>query len=353
MAVAAFLLVVIVAYLTGRGFSITPLVVGLVLWSLLLFLRADAPLEKRIVLAMVASAAALTYLVDVAVLSGDIGRMNTVFKFYLQVWTLFSISAAVALAWILGDFSAWGIRLRRWWAFGLVVLVASALLYPLTATFAKAKDRMESSAPNTLDGMQFMEYATWHDQGEALDLSHDYYAIRWMQENVQGSPVIVEANIRLYSWGSRFSIYTGLPGVLGWDWHQRQQRAAVGETDIYSRLEEITEFYSTRSVSDAQRFLEKYDVRYVIVGDLERLYYDEWVNCESAEDGNSVRCDMVGRRMGVRTLEVAREECTAQEGEDRLTCPTHGLDKFEQMLAEGLIHKVYERGDTVIFEVDV
>jgi YYY domain-containing protein len=353
IAIVAFLLVAVVAYLTGSGFSITPLVVILVLWSLVLFLRTEAPLEKRIVLAMVGSAAALTYLVDVAVLSGDIGRMNTVFKFYLQVWTLFSISAAAALVWILGDFPAWGFRIRRWWAFGLVFLVASALLYPVTATFAKATDRMESTAPNTLDGMQFMEYATWHDQGEAIDLSNDYHAIRWMQENVNGSPVIVEANIRLYSWGSRFSIYTGLPGVLGWDWHQRQQRAAVGETEIYSRLEEITNFYSTRSVSEALTFLEKHDVRYVILGDLERLYYEEWVNCEPIEGVNDVRCDMVGRRMGVRTLEISLEECAVQEGEDRFTCPTHGLEKFDQMEAEGRIHKVYERGDTVIFEVDV
>jgi YYY domain-containing protein len=351
IAVVSFVLIAVVAYLTGRGFSITPLVIGLILWSVLLFLRGDTPIEKRIVLAMVATGAALTYLVDVVVLSGDIGRMNTVFKFYMQVWTLFSISAAAALVWILGDFPAWGFRIRRWWGLGLVFLVAGALLYSVTATFAKATDRMEASAPNTLDGMEFMQHATWYDQGQALDLSNDYHAIRWMQENVEGSPVIVEANIRLYSWGSRFSIYTGLPSVLGWDWHQRQQRAAVGEAEIYSRLEAITEFYSTRSVAYAQQFLKKYDVRYVVLGDLERLYYQEWVNCESLEDGVNVRCDMVGRRMGIRTLEVPLEQCRIEQGDDRLTCPTHGLEKFDQMLTQGLIKKAYERGDTVIYEV--
>ncbi len=40
-------------------------------------------------------------MVEILVLVGDVGRMNTVFKFYLQVWTFFSISAAVGLGWLL------------------------------------------------------------------------------------------------------------------------------------------------------------------------------------------------------------------------------------------------------------
>ena len=42
-----------------------------------------------------------------------------------------------------------------------------------------------------------------------------------LNENVQGTPVIVEASIGAYRGnGSRISIATGLPTVLGWERHQ-------------------------------------------------------------------------------------------------------------------------------------
>ena len=80
-----------------------------------------------------------------------------------------------------------------------------------------------------------MNYAQ-HFDGQMMDLSEDYRAIRWMQDNVQGSPVIVEANCTEYRWCTRFTIYTGLPGVVGWNWHQRQQRGFAAPTAITDRV---------------------------------------------------------------------------------------------------------------------
>ena len=270
--VAALALVVCILLLFSIKVGIGWLVLGLMAWCLILILRPGMPDAKRIVLFLVGTGLALTLAVEVVRLAGDIERMNTVFKFYLQVWTLFSVSAAAALGWLLPELTLWKRGWRTSWQVVLVILVASVALYPLMAGMTKIKDRMTSQAPHTLDGMAYMQYATYDDLNTTLDLSQDYRAIRWMQENVIGSPVIVEANTVEYHWGSRFTIYTGLPGVVGWNWHQRQQRALTSEI-VQQRVNEVGDFYHTTDRSAAQVFLNKYDIRYVIVGQLERHLY--------------------------------------------------------------------------------
>ena len=122
--------------------------------------------------------------------------------------------------------------------------------------------------------MDYMAYATYNEFNVDLNLSEDYRAIRWMQDNVQGSPVIAEAapaGIQ-YTWLGRFSIYTGLPDVVGWEWHQIQQRLLFSDTVRFRGLDEDA-FYTTTDANAARDFLRKYNVRYIIVGQLERAKY--------------------------------------------------------------------------------
>src|SRR5439155_21981888 len=48
---------------------------------------------------LAATGLALGIFVEFFTLQGDIGRMNTVFKFYLQTWVMWSLVSAAALAW--------------------------------------------------------------------------------------------------------------------------------------------------------------------------------------------------------------------------------------------------------------
>jgi uncharacterized membrane protein len=257
-----------------RGVHIAWLVLPAAAWAGVLILRPEQPDAKRIVLFLVGSSLVLTLMVEMIVLHGDIGRMNTVFKFYLQVWTMLAVSAGAALSWLVPAQDDWTPGWRWIWQVGFTLLVAGAALYSMMATMAKIDDRINNQAPHTLDGMAFMLRSQYTDEWGSMDLGQDYQAIRWMQENIKGSPVIVEANLRnLYRWGSRYTIYTGLPGVVGWEWHQQQQRTVNPGVWVTNRIMEIDNFYLTDDFSQAAAFLRKYNVQYIIVGQQERGHY--------------------------------------------------------------------------------
>lgn len=258
----------------GRGVQVVWLALPLAAWAGVLLLRPGQPDAKRGVLFLIGSGFVLSLVVEIIVLRGDIGRMNTVFKFYYQVWTMFALSSAAALGWLIPNLHKFPWRLRSLWQFALAMLVASAALYPLLASLAKVEDRMTAGSAPGLHGLNFMTNSKYFDEGGEYDLSQDYNAIRWLQENVQGSPVIVEGNTVEYRWGSRMTIYTGLPGVVGWNWHQRQQRGTITPADwVTNRIAEIFIFYTTTDTAVTEQFLRKYNVQYVIVGQLEAGYY--------------------------------------------------------------------------------
>ncbi len=254
-----------------EGVRVALIALPLAVLAGILLLRPNMPGVKRGVLLMIGTGLALTLAVEVITLRGDIGRMNTVFKLYMQVWMLFAVSAAAAFGWLLDEFPFWKLRWRALYQIGLYGLLAGALMFTITATTDKISDRLNTKAPRTLDGMTYMNYSQHFDR-QMMDLSQDYRAIRWMQDNVQGSPVIVEANCSEYRWCTRFTIYTGLPGVVGWNWHQRQQRGFTSTT-VQPRVDDVSMFYTTQNIEAARGFLSKYQVQYIVVGQLERNIY--------------------------------------------------------------------------------
>jgi uncharacterized membrane protein len=286
---------------------------ALLLSGLTALLLADAhPNPRRqFILSMIGIGFMLTALVEIVVLKGDVSRMNTVFKFYFQVWALWAVASAAVLpelaarlkskpsvaavtagpalelpegsAWtpeIAAQFAhtrrpgtpggAWG--RRWWWAFGL--LLAACFLYPLTAVPMRIKDRFENSHSVTLDGTEFMSTSVYSDDGRPVTLDWDRQALAWLRQNVHGIPTILEANTPIYRWGSRVSIYTGLPTVIGWDWHQKQQRSVLPGELIDGRIEDVKTMYNSTDLDLTMQLLDQYQVRYVYVGPLERLYYD-------------------------------------------------------------------------------
>lgn len=271
----------IILFLMARGYWIAPLVLTLIVMAGLLGLRPGISTARRIPLILTASALGLTLIVEIVVLEGDIGRMNTVFKFYMQVWVMLSIVGGVAMASIWPALRReWGQRKRVVWQVALALLVAAAATYPLLATRAKWQTRMSADAPITLDGVAFMANTSYGDTAldgspQNIPLVHEADAIAWMQRNIEGSPVIVEAHggNPYRSIQARVAMYTGLPTIIGWDWHQRQQRASVPDTLVWSRVNDVSSLYNTTDSAEALRILDKYGVKYIYAGQLEWTYY--------------------------------------------------------------------------------
>ncbi|MCX7683178.1 MAG: DUF2298 domain-containing protein, partial [Anaerolineae bacterium] len=267
--------IALVAALLDYQVALITLPVGACAACLLFWPGTDA--TRRLLWLTVGTAMALSLAVEVIVLKGDIGRMNTVFKFYLQVWILLAVAAGVCLGWVYERARRWQWEWRRLWWIGMGLLAFGGALFLPCGIRARAVDRLPREAPITLDGMAFMRTSKVIDgalEGREIELAGDYYAIRWMQDHIKGSPVIMEGLAGEYHWGNRVSVYTGLPAVIGWSWHQRQQRIMLPDPLVEKRRGDVNTCYNTGDVAYAMKILKDYGISYVYIGEYERAFYD-------------------------------------------------------------------------------
>ena len=244
-------------------------------------------------------------------------RMNTVFKFYNQIWVLLGIAGAALVALMVRE-SLRGSRNRSardsppvavaWARAGLavtVVLVAASSAYPLLATGPRLEQRfVPGTASGTLDALNWMRAGEVLSIGDTetvpLSFAGDLEAIRWFNSQVAGSPVIAEASIGPYRCnGSRISAATGLPTIIGWERHQQQQRYLDG---LAARVEDVRRLYTSPDPATKTEILRRYNVEYVVVGDLERRYPLNTNECTptGSPEGIAAFAVMVGS-----TLEIA------------------------------------------------
>jgi uncharacterized membrane protein len=203
-------------------------------------------------------------------------RTNTVFRLGFQAWVLLAVAAAFGLHYVTARWQPaflWQ-RAGRWaWAAAIAVVLAVGLIYPVTVTFYRTDD---FQGHQSLDGLVLVSF---FDRNE-------YDATIWLRDNVQGTPVVLEAIGESYSSDARISSRTGLPTVLGWPDHEYRWRGSWEPQD--GRREDVELAYETTSVTEAAAVLDKYDVRYVYVGGAERDAYGEEGMAKFAELGEIV-----------------------------------------------------------------
>ena len=279
--VAAVALGVLLAfYMLAAGFTtagVLTVMLALSGWALLAAMLAPHPRYGRpdvMALGMLSMALAVGIGVEFLRVEGDIARMNTLFKYYLVTWLLYAAVASYGFWRIWNASAGYRLGLRRgirWCGAGAVAIVAAGVLvYPALATPVRISDRF-GETPLTLNGVAWMPAAVHWERETPIELRWDAEAIRWLQDNARGTPVVLEAHGDQYRWNGRISVYTGLPTVLGWPWHQIQQR---NDRDaVTRRAADIARIYDTPDNARAWHLLAKYEVTYIVIGDLERIYY--------------------------------------------------------------------------------
>ncbi|MCS7251852.1 MAG: DUF2298 domain-containing protein [Anaerolineae bacterium] len=205
---------------------------------------------------LIAFGAVLAWAVEFVFLRDFFGtRMNTVFKFYYQTWGLWSL----ALAWGMVALWEWAKGARPLLVGWFGVMIALAALYPILMIPIKAG--FFARTP-TLDGYAYL--VEW-----APD---DLAAIDWLNQQVSGAPVILEApgwrGISFQPEFGRFAAHTGLPTVLGWAGHEHQWRGSYAE--IARREPDLEVLWKSSDLEATRTLLEKYKIVYVIVGHTER-----------------------------------------------------------------------------------
>jgi YYY domain-containing protein len=185
-------------------------------------------------------------------------RMNTIFKFYFQTWHIWALAAAYAVIVLLKELRGFAAA-----AFGLTItlVIVMALAYPAVSLWSKTNG-FQPSGGLTLDGIRYLDESTPDETAAA----------RWLAAAPNG--VLAEAVSPTggsYSNYARISMLSGLPAVLGWTGHESQWRG--GSLEMGSRQPDLERLYCSRDWQEAKEILDRYQIRYIVIGGLERSTY--------------------------------------------------------------------------------
>jgi len=74
-----------------------------------------------------------------------------------------------------------------------------------------------------------------------------------------------------YTTYNLISTFSGMPSVLGWVGHEYQWRG--GGSEVGSRQQDLRELYTAKSEEKLNEVINRYNIRYIVLGDYEREVY--------------------------------------------------------------------------------
>jgi YYY domain-containing protein len=251
--VNAFIAGSMVRRLTYIGSLITLL--ALLIPTLAFLFKSETNSSSSFVLLMIALGVLLILGPDFLYLRDNFGyRINTVFKFYYQAWIVLSLASAYGIVVMLQNLRG---AANALFSVIFAIVLVIGLMYPAIGIFSKTNN-FRPAFGYTLDDFDRIQR---ENKDEAA-------AILWLRSTPDG--VVAEAVGGSYSQYGRISIYTGLPTVLGWPGHEDQWRDQALQG---SRKQDIETLYSSNDWVATQEIIDRYHIRYIVVGNLERTTY--------------------------------------------------------------------------------
>jgi uncharacterized membrane protein len=139
--------------------------------------------------------------------------------------------------------------------------LAAGLIYPVIELWNKTEGYQPRDG-YSLDGKQdFYQYSP-----------NEMAAAEWLANAPTG--IMAEAVSETggsYTTYNIISTFSGMPTILGWIGHESQWRG--GYEEIGSRQSDLRVLYSTAEWSQAQSVIDLYNIKYIVVGELERQTY--------------------------------------------------------------------------------
>ena len=185
-------------------------------------------------------------------------RSNTMFKLGYDAFILFSILSGYVIARAVNKTR--GEKRTIAGKLFLICMIPQLFLVSIYPIFSVRSYFDSLRTYKGLDGLAWF----------AAQYPDDYAGILWLNKHadMKYSPVIVEADGDSYTDNARYSAYTGLPTIVGWAVHEWLWR---GTYDVVApRREEVRVIYESDDLEKTRTILQKYNVKYIVVGYLER-----------------------------------------------------------------------------------
>jgi len=188
-------------------------------------------------------------------------RANSIFKIWYQAWIILSLCSGFCLYKVLTDFKLFNLKVLKFLVLFIIIFFSFYVFkYTVVGTKYIVGPVYISKG---LDGAAYLKNS----------VPGDLALIDWINENIKGQPVLLEAVGDSYTTGSLISSYTGLPTIVGWSSHELGWRGFWDP--IAFRMGDVEKMYKSLSVEEVKSLISKYDVKYAVITDKETQQYGE------------------------------------------------------------------------------